>query len=321
MTEFQDNIAPWLSDESPLFEMIKDVSEGPGIIAKAKRCKFFASKELSGLEFENCRDMTLAEYIARPGKDRLSDEALAGMEYDSSTDTWSGGFRDPSDSNLVNAISYIRNLQRHSRDERLVVSTGGIGLDVINETIKRITNTDDKDKCNKLLQEQMKIVFYNASREDSKKSFDAVVSGGFGGKLIDMQKINDLLSEMTYENVGSEKYAGLVYDLTGESRITPPAMGKYLRGKIGKAAYDAFSKHLNDEKKDEFKKNLSLIADYLKKVTSSGLLNDQQKADLSSQVTRDIEDAYINRIQELGDTFLSNENGYNITEFTNYLKS
>ncbi len=321
MTQFQDNISPWLSEDSLLFEVIKDVAEGPGIIAKAKRLKFFASKELSGLDFEKCKDMTLAEYISRPGLERLSDEKLAGMKFDSSTRTWGGGFINPTDTNLVAAISYIRNLERHPSDERLVVSTGGVTLEKINETIMKIVNKDDKNICDSLLKEQMKTVFYNAAREDSQKAFKAVTTGAFGGKLVDMQKINDMLSEMSYENVGSEKYAGLVYDLTGESRISPQAMGRYLRGKIGKAAYDVFSKYLNDDKKQEFKKNLPLISDYLKKVNSSGLLNEQQKADLSSQVTKFIGEAYINRIQELGETFLANENGYNLTEFTDYLKS
>ncbi len=295
MTTFQDVIDVALKDDGLILSVIKDM---PGLdtVQKIKRLRTYASKELTGLEAENWQGKTLHDYIYR------DDLAVPGTP---------SGWLDAGDANLQDAILYIQNLKAHPKDEKTVIAevpgVGVVNLEDIKAKISKIGKDKDKDKCNKYLLDAMKIVIYNAGRVDSRRTYQALTSGEFGGKMANIDDFFAKFKEIKYDSIGSMDFSKLIYDVTGDTKISPPEVGKYLRSKFGKAIYDEFRTYVTDERNAKFKETLSDVLEYLQKVGNSSYLTEWQKADLTQLVTPFIATAFgqdcINLISSFGEKY------------------
>lgn len=287
MTQFQDVVNPSLSDNSPIMKLLNEMP-GEGTLPFVTRLKTLASKELTGLNAANWKNESLLEFIRRKDDKKLPDEEFAGMKFDNATQTWWGGFNNPGDPNLVNALSVIKSLRvlEDDKQENAVVGPNGEDIKVVNALIAEIGDAGDKNKCNKLLQKHMGNLFYNASRVYSRKTFEILKDGLFAGKLVDLTKFFTTIGEMTYADVLDKKYDDLIFDITGTTKIDPPEIGRYLRVKLGKAANDAFTKYLTPETIANLSTDIKELTTFLKKVSLCQYLTDAQRADLTAKVSQ-----------------------------------
>lgn len=312
MSNFQDVVSTALEDDGIILSTIKGVPGVSDVLPVVKRLRTYASKELTGLNAPQWKGKTLSEYINRT-KDDVPDWDVPDLN---ATD-----FADSSDSNLNVAIGYINALQVDPNDEKkLIIGSTGRSLDAISEAISKIAVAKDRAKCHAAFNNKMRVVFDMASRNDSQKTFDAVKRGDFGGKMVDLDKFFKDMSDMSYENLDDGKYADLVFEVTGTTKITPPEAGNYLRGKLGKSAYDAFAKYLmRSGVPQELSTNIGSLTTFLRKVNDCAFLNDKQKADLSANVAKYVEravDTYALYLPFTGKPFTE---AYNSDDLNKYL--
>lgn len=330
MTDFVDKVSKYFAEDSVIMEPVKEVR--PDVLEIIKRYVTFASKELTGLEGKNSegekkwKGKTLYQYIHREASSLLNDHELAGEEYNEETRVWTGGFVNPTDSKLVSAIACIRAMESDPSSDLKIVSKDNtsatpdkyIDLGYINNLISDITDPGDRKKVNKLLQAQMKKVFYNASREDSRKTYEAITDGDFNGKSWNLAEKFKTLGEMNYENVGSATYSQMYYTFS-DSKLSPKAVARYMRGKMGKAAYDVFASYvLDQDKRDLFVTDLSTLIAFLRKVNGCTYLNEQQKAELSASVSSYVKESFDLKIKLISKDFMEQ---YKKEEINNYLES
>lgn len=309
MSKFQDIVSTALKDEGLILSIVEGVPGISDVLPVVKRLRTYASKELTGLNALEWKGKTLSEYINRTVDD-VPDLTIADFSVASSDDR-----------NLEDAINYINQLQIDPDNEKkLIIGSTGCSLDVISEVISKIVNDNDRKKCHAAFNDKMRVVFDIASRNDSQKTFNAVKTGDFGGKTVDLDKFFKEMADMTYENIDDGKYADLVYDVTGTTKITPPEAGNYLRGKLGKTAFDAFTKYLmRSGVPQELSTNIGSLTTFLRKVNDCAFLNDKQKADLSANVAKYVEravDTYALNLPFTGKPFTE---AYNSEELNKYL--
>jgi len=322
MTRHQDIVTEALSPDGVILSTFKDYP-GLGVTPKIMRCKTFASKELTGLVAlepngeAKWKGKTLRDYIKRTG--------LEMQSYSSEGST---------DPNYIIAIEAINHLERHQINENEVFAKVDIErrttaptislhatltLNQINDYISKIADGAQRSACAAALQDQMKVVFYNASRKDAQTTFNAITKGDFGGKMFNIDKFFEVLGTMKYENVDSSEFSTLIYDVTGETRITPQEVGSYLRGKLGKAAYDAFAIYIKTPQNiQKMAEDLPSLLEYLKKVGNCDFLNPYQKNDLISKVSPYISKAFDQDTLALVSTFGDN---YSQKKYSDYLQT
>lgn len=294
-----------LADDGTIVGMIKEIVPQHPVIPKLSRLRMFANKEITGLS-EAWKGKTLREYIERDGMALLGD-----TELDAS------GFVNPTDAHLIDALSYIKNLIRDPKNEKEVIVNGTtIKLKQINETIADIANGRDRDTCSKLLQEQMTKIFYNELRVDAKATLGALTDGTFTGKMVDISKFFDKMSEMTYENIDSKEFSQLVFDVTGPTKISPPEVGNYLRTKLGQTARDKFIVYINqDGTKMKFTEDLPSLIEYLRKINNCSLLNEQQKVALTADAKIYVNSAFDRFVKNMSGDFVGKFNEETIRKY------
>ncbi|MBR3885969.1 MAG: hypothetical protein IKJ33_05895 [Clostridia bacterium] len=314
LTDYKDKVAKYFAEDSIILEPVKETR--PDVLEDIKRYVTFASKELTGLD-KSWNGKTLYEYIHRNLEPKISDTELN-----------SGYVGNPATSPLKEAIETIKNLGVSRKDYRKVestyvsgTSTVSVDLAGIQNLIGNVTDAGDKARLNKLLQDQMTIVFRNDTRNDSKVSYQAVVTGEFTGKN-EFSDVFEKLKTMDYSNVGSATYSTLRTELMTNTKITPPEMGRYLCGKISKQAYDVFSFYAGeDDNKSKFTTDLPFLIEYLKKLNNSSLLNEQQKAALTINVKSYVAGAVDKYARDLAEHFMDAEDsgGYSQRAISKFL--
>lgn len=308
VTDTVDKTTKYLAEDSTILSVIKDVR--PDVVSAVRRYVTFASKELTNLNGDYV-GKTLHDYVFR-------DPELEGnAHFDASAPELSldpalTAFSYPTDTHLGSAISAIADLKVSSKDENNFVGNG-LTIANINNEIAQIANSGDREKCNKLLKEQMKRVSYEKARSDSRATYNALVTGEFGGKL-DFNELFKKIGEVNYENV--DTYSAFYEDT---KKMEPKQVGSYIRMKFRKAVYDVMLAYANSNK-EKFKNNLKELSTYLKRVNACAYLDEKQKLDLSSAVSGYVAMAFDNKYTDLTETFMQ-DNGYNTNEFSDYLKS
>lgn len=331
LNDFKDKIAKQLADDSVIMEPVKNTH--PDVLETVKRYVTFASKELTGLE-GSWKNKTLYEYIHRDLESVLEHADLVGnYKYvDKTTKLEVEKSLDMADINVVSAIECIKRLRIDPNDSRNVISEDRgipvasllpmvVDLEYIQSKISLISDENDRARVNALLKKQMGIVFRNAARDDSKDSYSAVVTGEFTGKN-NFSDIFEKLKDPKYEDIG--ELDSLYLDLTKKTKITPPAMGRYLCGKIGKAAYDVFEKYAyNGKNIAKFRTDLKSITEYLEKLNNCSVLTQEQKLVLSSSVTGYIQEALGEYTRMLSENFMrdSKNGGYDHIAIGNMLNA
>ena len=301
MTHFQDLVATSLADDGKILSSIKDVASHD-VVPRIARLRTFASKELSGVNADECKGKTLAEFINRE---------VAEIPAANASD---GTFVNPTDAHLEQAITWINALIRDPKDEHRVIVNPGIAMgvdskpisvDKINAEIGRIAEAKDKDRCSKLLQAKMENVFLIETRADARLTFKALTSGDFGGKMADLAEFFKQAGEMNYENIDSMTFSTLVYNVTGSSKITPPEAGRYLRDRLSKSARDIFATYINqDGIRQKFSEDLKSLTTYLQKINGCSLLNSAQKASLSAGAKGYVTEAFDRFIKDMSNDFM-----------------
>ena len=307
MSRFHDIVSKALADDGKIMTTMKDVDghDSAGV-EKIKRLREFASKELAELNAVDWKGKTFDEFIRRPATPKMELAELVHEYNDSNGVTRN---LDMSDGHVASAIAYIENLKVNPKDFREVVSQAGdndpiFTLDSIQQEIARIADNNDKERVNNLLWSQVDLVFKDASRKDTVEAYESVLNDEFTGRHA-FSKIFDEIKDMSFEDIDSEKYSSLVEDLEKKSRISPMAMGRYLRGKISKKAQDVFGYYLKAPKNQtKFKTDLTFLIEYLSKLNSSVLLNQQQKAALTQEATKSVNLAFEQFVKNLSDDFM-----------------
>lgn len=287
LTDHKDKVEKMFADDSAILEPVKTVM--PDTLEKIKRYVTFASKELSGLKDE-WKGETLYEYIFRD-LDDISDINVGSC-----------GFKNSTDAKLNEAIGLINALTVNPSDYREVIS-GNKKLSDIQAVIGDIQNDADKKEAGRLLTSRMTSLFGNAYREDSRVSYQAILGGSFNGKNT-LNDVFEKIKNMTYETIGNAEYTQLIKELTSPTKINPPAMGRYLCSKISKQAYDVFDFYVTDTNIAEFKTNLPKLIEYLQKLNSCSLLNQQQKAKLTANVQCYVSEAFDKYVKNMSIDFI-----------------
>ena len=300
LTAHKDKVEKMFADDSAILEPVKTVM--PEALEKIKRYVMLAGKELSGLKDE-WKGETLYEYIYRDLDviENIDVNGRVSVEVDGER-VEENLFNNPSNDNLVAAVNLINALKVNPDDYREVIS-GSKKLSDIQAVIGEIENSDDKKKISSLLTSRMTSLFNNAYREDSRASYEAILGGSFTGKNT-LNDVFDKIKNMTYETVGNAEYTQLIKELTSPTKINPPAMGRYLCSKISKQAYDVFDFYVNDKNIAEFKKNLPALIEYLQKLNSCSLLNQQQKAKLTANVQCYVSEAFDKYVKNMSTDFI-----------------
>ena len=309
MSWFSDTVKKNLADDGKIMSIFKDAPGFPGV-GKVARLREFASKELAGLNADDWKDKTFGEFIHRTEKPKLThDELVVGLDL--------------TDSHVANAISYIEHLKINPKDSREVVSqesdtAPSYTLAHIQEEIGKITDPSKREKVNKLLKIQMDRVFAIAIGQDRVGAYNALVADNFTCRY-DLLEIFKKIGEMKYENVNSSEYTSLRSDLTKDTRVSPPEMGRYLCGKIAKAAVDVFYYYLTDsDNKSTFRNDLPFLIEYLSKLNNNELLNQQQKDALTQIAIVNVKEAFDKFVMNMSGDFVTN---YNYETIRKYLEN
>lgn len=275
LTDYQDKTAKFITDNSVLFEPIKDIR--PDIVETIKRYSTMAGKEIKGLK-EKDLGKSLEDYIMRtPEPNNTSFK----INWEASKTE----FKDPTNESLKKVIDAISDLHISDKDEKAFVGNG-YDITKLNQEIANIADDKDRDLCDQLLKDQMRRVSYEKTRADSRATFEALTkkNSNLGGKL-NFNEAFKKISEVTYDNIGN--YVRFYEDT---STMDPPQAGAYLRAKFRSAVHDKMFDYAN-EHNTELKTDLQKIAIYLKNVNASQYLDEQQKQKLSEKVKPFIEEA------------------------------
>lgn len=342
-TDHQDKISKFLSESFVILEILKDCR--PDVIEEVKRFVTFASKELTGFGGEYIGG-TLENYIMRLPEEKMKlddaglkfsektvrdGESVEEVKYDFSA--YSGTSFEGA---IKNVLQDIANLALDLKsDEEFGFVVRGTGRKVLNisQAIANIRATDSteekkaeeaRDLCNQALNKQMTMLSYAKTRADSRVVYGAILGevsvslsgesrtlSGFGGKL-NLSDLFEKFKEVKYESLDT---FSLFYDDMG--KMEPPAVRDYTRGKFAKQVYDVMKAYVGDHRA-EFETNLKALSEYLKKVNGCRYLNEQQKLDLSSRVSKYVEIAFGNSLTNLSDRFVEE---YDTDFFANCLKS
>ena len=311
MSRFHDIVSKALADDGKIMTTMKDVESADSAgVERIKRLREFASKELAELNADEWKGKTFDEFIRRPAEPKMErTELVEGLDL-------------TRDVHVENAISYIEHIKVNPKDFREVVSQEGedgaiFTLNTIQQEIAQISNSDDKERVNTLLWSQIELVFKEASRRDTVEAYESVFNDEFTGRHA-FSKIFDEIKDMSFGDIDSDKYSKLVEDLEKKSRVSPMAMGRYLRGKISKKAQDVFSYYLNAPgNQTKFRTDLPFLIEFLSKLNSTPLLNQQQKAALTKIATENVKDAFDKFAKNMSIDFVGN---YDATKIRQYLQ-
>lgn len=319
LNNYKDKMPKIFATDSIIMEPTKVVA--PEVVDVIQRHLLFATKELTGLE-GSWKNKSLKDYIYRDLEGVLTSDVLTSNYSDSVT----GAERalDMADSNLLSVLSCIENLEVEYPGGKGVISVDTsvdpsrtATMEYIQLKIDSIVDDRDKARVNQLLQEQMGIIFRNADRKDSRKSYESIIEGTFTGKN-NFDDIFKKIGEMTFENVGSEVYSKLSAELLTKTKVTPPEMGRYLRSKLGKAAHDIFYDYaIAPDNISKFKTDLPFLIAYLSKLNQSPLLNQQQKSALTAMATVNVKAAFDQFVRGMSNDFTGK---YNFDVITQYLE-
>lgn len=322
-TDYQDKISKYFSDEMPILGVLKDFD--PNTVEKVKRYVTFASKELTGLGGSYIGG-SLENYIQRVPQKKL-DMDQTGLIFTKNVDGKVTTYDLSTYGNIqpvVNALGLINLIKLNPSDDRKFIVEGtNLTINDITKEIAKITPPNGasdadiqrynkaRDLCSEVLDQQMKTVTFSKSREDSRKVYESILQGGFGGKL-DLSKIFEEFKNIKYDNVDT---AAPFYVEMG--KMEPKETREYLRGKLSKHVFDQMDGYVLGHA-DEFKADMKTLSACLRKINASPYLNEEQKKTLSSKATGIIKESFLEEIKNLPKIFMEK---YDYQHYVNLLGS